>query len=425
MYSDITNTFLKSIRALRFYVNSVERNMENCFTINESMSSNAIVALMLHTVLKAKQLGIDLNDEEIIEKPENAESEEFKKYINYLSGMVQEKIVDGKKVYKFSHLPKEIKEEYRKYEINEKQDEILYSGALMLLITYFENLVSGVLKKDFILHPERVSLEEKSVSYKLLTEVGSVDEIREFLIDQEVTNKMYGSVDDWKKFFQKQLKLQLESWEKKMEELQEIIARRNLYVHNNGIINNIYISLVPKCERTEIGKYLTINREYIDIAIDLIEYLGMSLAIEAWLKECSNDDAEVTSITNLIYDEYLCAERWDMAKYFYKLCLANKKMSTANRMICQINMWQCYKWIDKYNEIEKEVNSIDLSAYKPMFVLGILALQEKYVEFFNFFDNQNDIGDVELKEWPLFRELRKSEEYQKRFPEVINVEKEE
>lgn len=229
MYSDITNTFLKSIRALRFYVNSVERNMENCFTINESMSSNAIVALMLHTVLKAKQLGIDLNDEEIIEKPENAESEEFKKYINYLSGMVQEKIVDGKKVYKFSHLPKEIKEEYRKYEINEKQDEILYSGALMLLITYFENLVSGVLKKDFILHPERVSLEEKSVSYKLLTEVGSVDEIREFLIDQEVTNKMYGSVDDWKKFFQKQLKLQLESWEKRWRNCKKLL-REEIYM---------------------------------------------------------------------------------------------------------------------------------------------------------------------------------------------------
>ena len=52
---------------------------------------------------------------------------------------------------------------------------------------------------------------------------------------------MYESLLDWKKYFQKNLKLNLKAWEDEFEVIQEIIARRNLYVHNNGIVNNIYI----------------------------------------------------------------------------------------------------------------------------------------------------------------------------------------
>lgn len=59
-----------------------------------------------------------------------------------------------------------------------------------------------------------------------------------------------------------------------------------------------------------------------------------------------------------------------------------------------------------------------------MYTLGILALKGEYKKFFEYYDNQTDIGEDELKEWPLFRELRNSQEFQERFPEVIDGEKE-
>lgn len=92
-------------------------------------------------------------------------------------------------------------------------------------------------------------------------------------------------------------------------------------------------------------------------------------------------------------------------------------------MLCSINCWQCYKWLGEYEKIRDDVEQVDVSAYKPMYTLGILALKGEYKNFFEYYDKQTDIGEDELKEWPLFRELRNSQEFQQRFPEVIDEEK--
>lgn len=343
--------------------------------------------------------------------------------INRFDKLITEKEIDGKKIYQFKYVPKQIKREYEKFAMLEKQGDILYSGALMLLVTYFENLVAGVLKKDFIKHPQRVSLDEKAVSYKLLAEIGDIEEIKNILIEQEISKRMYGSFEDWKTFFQKNIKLKLPSWNKKFEHMQEIIARRNLFVHNNGIINSIYIKLAKEMNSSSIGKHIGISREYIDDAINTIEYLGMALVFEVWIKEYAAIEEEIKNTTDIIYEEYLENEKWEMAKHFYEICLENTKISSADKMLCSINCWQCYKWLGEYEKIRDDVEQVDVSAYKPMYTLGILALKGEYKNFFEYYDKQTDIGEDELKEWPLFRELRNSQEFQQRFPEVIDEEK--
>lgn len=425
MYSDITDIFLSSIRALRFYVNSVEENIDYPMTEVNEVSAETISALLMRVVLMGKKHGRILTDD--IQYPENMPKDAIdflNDTISRFEKLITEKEIDGKKTYQFKYVPKKIKKEYERFDMIEKQGDILYSGALMLLVTYFENLVAGVLKKDFIKHPQRVSLDEKSVSYKLLAEVGDIEEIKNILIDQEITNRMYGSFEDWKNFFQKNIKLKLTSWNKSFEHLQEIIARRNLFVHNNGIINNIYIKLVKEMDSSFIGKHIGISREYIDDAIDTIEYLGIALVLEAWIKEYADVEEEIKNITDMIYEEYLENEKWEMAKHFYEICLENPKILSADKMLCSINCWQCYKWLGEYEKIRDDVEKVDVSAYKPIYTLGILALKGEYKKFFEYYDNQTDIGEDELKEWPLFRELRNSQEFQERFPEVIDGEKE-
>lgn len=424
MYSDITDVFLSSIRALRFYVDSVEENIDYPKAEMNGESAETILAMLMHIVLRGKKHGRILSD--VVQYPENMPQDVIDfldDAINRFDKLITEKEIDGKKIYQFKYVPKQIKREYEKFAMLEKQGDILYSGALMLLVTYFENLVAGVLKKDFIKHPQRVSLDEKAVSYKLLAEIGDIEEIKNILIEQEISNRMYGSFEDWKTFFQKNIKLKLPSWNKKFEHMQEIIARRNLFVHNNGIINSIYIKLAKEMTSSSIGKHIGISREYIDDAINTIEYLGMALVFEVWIKEYAAIEEEIKNITDIIYEEYLENEKWEMAKHFYEICLENTKISSADKMLCSINCWQCYKWLGEYEKIRDDVEQVDVSAYKPMYTLGILALKGEYKNFFEYYDKQTDIGEDELKEWPLFRELRNSQEFQQRFPEVIDEEK--
>lgn len=437
MYSDIINVFLNSIRSLRYYVDSVERKMETRLVGPDEYDNTEDMALLMRFVMKAKKNGINLSDTKLrdmiaskarIEIPSDVSDEVLDESVNLsieifnvLNSLIREKVIDGKTTYEYMGVPKKIKEKYREIEMQENQADILYSGSLMLLVTYFENLVSGVLKKDFLKHPERISLDEKSISYKMLTEFENVRDIREYLIDQEVTNKMYDSFFNWKSFFEKKVKLNLDYWNDNFDNIQEIIARRNIFVHNNGVVNSIYLNLLNnKDDGIHIGDTIEINREYIDTAINILEYAGISLVVEIWIKEYACIENEVKNITNFIFEEYLLSERWDIARHLYQICLKNKKLLDADKILCQINMWQCYKWIGEYDKIKNDVISIDVSALKPKYNLGILVLQEKYEEFFDCFDKQNEIGEDELKEWPLFKELRKSTEYKERFTDMLD-----
>lgn len=435
MYSDIINTFLNSIRSLRYYVDSVENNVD--IRLNSSSDTISGLAHTMHAVISAKKKGINLDEfdfseielEKIRENSlEDIPKEEFEKaqnlikeMISSMNRMIKEKVIDNKIVYEYIWMPKELKEKYREVEMRERQADILYSGALMLLVTYFENLISGILKKDFVKHPERIALNEKSVSYKQLIDYGDIEGIKEYLIDQEVTNMMYGSLADWKNFFEKKIKLSISFWGRNFNTMQEIMARRNLFVHNNGIINTIYLNLIQnKTDTNRLGDSIEINREYIDKAINILEYAGVTLAIEAWLKEYGNNNDEIQNITGFIFEEYLIAERWNVARDLYEICLQCNKLCTADELMCQINKWQCYKWLGEFEQIKLEIEGVDVSASQPKYQLGILALQERYKEFFECFDRQDDIGEAELKEWPLFMELRQSNEFIERFSKITD-----
>ena len=63
MYSDITDIFLSSIRALRFYVNSVEENIDYPMTEVNEVSAETISALLMRVVLMGKKHGRILTDD--------------------------------------------------------------------------------------------------------------------------------------------------------------------------------------------------------------------------------------------------------------------------------------------------------------------------------------------------------------------------
>ena len=55
MYSDITDVFLSSIRALRFYVDSVEENIDYPKAEMNGESAETILAMLMHIVLRGKK----------------------------------------------------------------------------------------------------------------------------------------------------------------------------------------------------------------------------------------------------------------------------------------------------------------------------------------------------------------------------------
>jgi hypothetical protein len=414
MYTSIMNSFLEGIRALRYYVESVE--FANIGELDKTeMSDNITIAALMFIAKTLKLNNCNIDNSNLFEYfPEETPKELRNKIIEMIEKISDlfEVSQDGK-TGNFRGVPKEIKIEYNKLDACRKQEEILYSGTLMLLITYFENTISKIFKTDFEKHPDRICLENKTISYSVLETSENIADIKDYLIDIEVTNLMYKSVSDWLEYLKKNLKLKMEYVTEKLPQLKEIIARRNIIVHNNGIVNNIYLNQIVGSD-VKKGDVLTVSREYIDTAINLVETIGIAIIIEIWLKECRKNSNDLDKIYSTIYDEYLSNERWAEAKIFYGICLSSNKMQDADILLCKINRWQCYKWLNEYDKVKAEIDGLDSSALKDRYRLGILALQDKYNEFFELYETQSDIGDDELETWPLFTNIRNTDEYKNR-----------
>lgn len=412
MYTSIVGSFLNSIQALRFYVNSVD---DIVFKEDDFIDNNFFMAGLLHFAKEYKVKNIDVDDITFPNEIRDEIVQSLKENIKYFGEIVE--VSEDGKTGTYRNLPKTLKQSYIKLEALQKQNEIIYSGSLMLLVTYFENTIAKILKADLQKYPKRMSLDTKTVSYKMLEMSESIDDVRNLLIENEVMSMMYKSVSDWIDYFKKSIKLKLKYVTEELPELTEIIARRNVIVHNDSIVNNIYLNIVDEEYRSGIkkGDILNVDKQYILNAIELIESIVLSIIIEMWICDGVKDEKEMDKILAIIFDEYLIFEKWENARILYEVCLENSKLKFSDELLCKINKWQCYKWLGKFNEIKKEVEGLDISACQPRYKLGVLALLDKYDEFFSYFDEQSDLSVNELKDWPLFREVRKNEIYIQRY----------
>jgi hypothetical protein len=94
---------------------------------------------------------------------------------------------------------------------------------------------------------------------------------------------------------------------------------------------------------------------------------------------------------------------------------------TRRRFI--INRAQAYKWVGEDETTRKIVNGADWSASSDKFKLGVAVLLDDFDQadyWVRKIGSQGDVRMIDYREWPLFREYRKTEGFLKAFEEVFN-----
>jgi hypothetical protein len=191
---------------------------------------------------------------------------------------------------------------------------LLYNSSLISLISFVEWFLSEVLHAYFDLYPEVAGISDMSISFKELKTLGSVQDSLIFLVDSKVEDILRGSFEDWLKFFKEKAKLSMSYMEPCKSMLSEVFQRRNVLVHNGGIINSIYMSKVPDELRKglSIGDPIHINRDYLEISINLFEKCFLILAAELW-KNLEPNNIKRAELIDIAYD-HLYMERCDISE---------------------------------------------------------------------------------------------------------------
>jgi len=210
--------------------------------------------------------------------------------------------------------------------------------------------------------------------------------------------------------------------------INEMIERRNIIVHNDSKINrrylkNVDLPVIPeKTKDLKEGQKIIIKEDYFMAVLNEVVIAGTILIQCCWRGWEKDDisDADEELIRN-IYDA-LCEEEWRIAE---KLGLFSKECEVYNeqhRLYLDINYCQSLKWQNKKKELEKELEKFDESSLRPIYVLALSALKSDRDKFYKNIKKAITIDRLkkkDLMEWPLFRELRKDPNYEKKIRNIL------
>jgi hypothetical protein len=415
MFGNAIHQFSEDLDSLREFIDLVSP-----FLLKKAESQIKQDAYYLAPILML----IDSFSSDIIAKL-GCDPKEFSDVKDFVGTKV--KIKKGKEGSELIFLDEEYKKRFvesmRRKNRKEYHKENLYKTSLISLISCVECFLSKVLHAYFDKYPEKIESGEKQFSFFDLKDLGTIDDARKFIIDTKIEKILRGSVEEWITYFKSELKLGMAYIDKYKDDLSEAYQRRNILVHNEGIVNTIYIKKVPNKFKaaTKPGEKISVSEKYL---IDIIEKYESSFilsAAEIW-KKIEPENTNRGHILNEIVYRHLINERWQIAHDLSFFVKNDKQIDEAPRLIATINYWQSIKWQGKYDEIFEEIKKSDFSAKDEIYTLAKYALLDDENEFWKLLPElykTKKIPEEYIYEWPLFRKLRQSRRYKRELKKMI------
>jgi len=292
----------------------------------------------------------------------------------------------------------------------QKRTQMLYSSALLSLTSSVELFFARLLHEFFSLQPDAIGTKDKVFSFGDLSRFDSIADARTHYVLDKIENLLRGSLADWFKFARDELKLSMGYAKDDLSALEETFQRRNLIVHNGGIVNSIYISRVSIETRGDIklGDDVSPTRSYLNQKIDLWERTCLLIAAELWKRLAPGDEARATLLGEISY-RHLESARWPISAAISEFLVRDKGMQEAVHLTAKLNLWQSRKHMGEWSSIEKEIAEFDTGAKSSRYQLPLLALQANADAFFEALPNALKSGELsrqEVKEWPIFADMR-------------------
>ena len=267
-------------------------------------------------------------------KPEGIEIGDKEKQI--LDEILEEyKIEENEEGISIKYKLKNTEELQNDYELNphiaakefhrlNEQPKILNESILIMLLVKYEEAIRGLFK-DILLKFPVAYLESKTITYadlmKLQTDISI---IKNKFIEMEVDEIMRQPISNWFEMLSSKHKIKF-LWENNIfDKFKEIYYRRNLIVHNEGIVNQVYLINVSENYTKDIheGEELRTDEKYINNAFTITQLVLYEMFWE--LRKISQDKMEVQECLFLMGFEHMIKGEWVLSKFIYNLLVEEK-----------------------------------------------------------------------------------------------------
>jgi len=410
--------FNENLIGLRDFVELIDPFLTEKIEEHNQHIQPIILSAMLKEVLSNGEEIDDKDKEKFIEFQEKIAKELDEKYKEIPEVKFEKKDEDGEKgvAIKISNSNSEVSKHLENVKKNTKHIEQLYTNSLISALSSVEWFFSQLLHFFYDKHPESAGVQKRTMTLTELKSFGSIEDAEKYLIDIKIDEILRGNFESWINLLKSELSLGLGYLTDIMDELVEVYQRRNLFVHNGGTVNSIYLSKVDENQRKGVllNDKLIVDKEYLDNAICKLQKAFILIGAELW-KKLNPDDTNRGEILGDIVYENLLHSRWDICEGLCYFSLKDAQIHPIDKVIAQINYWLCKKETGEYKSIEKDINKADFSDKKEIFQLGLFALRgetEKILEILPVVLETNQTNIERLEEFPILREFRETEEYE-------------
>lgn len=329
--------------------------------------------------------------------------------------------IDGKKSAQFNFSDPELSEAFADamgaFAAFQQKKNLLFESSLITLISSAEWFLSQALQSYFKAFPESLG-NLGPISIRDIKRYASVDDIVQESIYKKVESVMRESQESWIGYIRTTIQCSLDEIKPLELKLSEIYQRRNLIVHNGGLMNDIYRSRVDEALYPPVlpdGR-IVVDRNYLNEALNIYEASFTCVAGELWRKISKKCDARATLFVNSSV-EALKQDRWMVAEMLAAFVKDDKRSySESLRMMATINYWQSFKWSGRFDKVKSEVKAADFSAALPIYKIAQWALLDESARVFKALPDairSEELDREGLESWPIFRGIRDDDRFKK------------
>ncbi len=133
-------------------------------------------------------------------------------------------------------------------------------NGIYQLVTTVEALLGDILRTTLIEFPVKISNKRK-IDAELVLEAQSLEEIKISLVNIIINELAYKSPKDFAEEFSKYIGIKLIE-KPAFHKYIELKATRDIYIHNQGVANEIYLSKADTLARVKSGTFLPVDIQY-------------------------------------------------------------------------------------------------------------------------------------------------------------------
>lgn len=306
--------------------------------------------------------------------------------------------------------PQNAKRQYNKIE---QYESILISSTLSNVIIIFEQYLAKVYQGLILINPKKYFQNQKIEIANIFNR--SVKDIVIECVNNEVESNMFDSLKTVSLISERE-SIDINRFVNILDEFEEIYYRRNLYTHNNGVTNHMYLSNIKEKYKKglEINQKLVTDDIYLRNAINMLYKIVGTLFYEIQVTCNPKYEKWKDRFSESVF-ELLYKKNYDVAEHLYLILSSCKQFCFRDKAMFRINYINAMKQQGKDALVKKEIDLLDVSIATEDYKIAKLCLEGKDAEVYEALNkNYPEPYSIEtVRDWPLFINFRESEYYVK------------